>query len=72
MKKSTVKFDLEPNPEYRFQAIYEGLTLVMQREAQNTDPSKFSIVGAEAYCMLEDLKLSHPQQFQEAKSCSLY
>jgi len=66
--KKHVKFDLESNPSHRFQAIYEGLRLVVDREKQRYANQKgtFSLVGAEAYSMLEDLKITHPKQCEQA------
>ncbi len=66
--KMKVTFDLESNPEFRFQAIYEGLIMIKEKESTNVDSGKFSLVGAEAYCMLQDLKISHPRQFADAES----
>jgi hypothetical protein len=68
MEKSEVVFDLESNPESRFQAIYEGLKFVIAIEKASTKPGMLSLVGAEAYCMLMDLKQSHAEQCENAES----
>ena len=61
--------DLEGrNKECAFFALYAGLKMYSDLKAeQKKGTNEVSIAGAEAYCILQDLKISHPIEFGEAE-----
>lgn len=74
--KNQVIFDIEPSPEDGFFSIYAGLRMLLDHESQwHIDKNKgqlkekqvFSIIGAEAYCRIQELKESHPEMVASAE-----
>ena len=67
MKNIEIDFEGRNEP-CAFFALYAGLKMYSDMKAeQYKGTDKMNIAGAEAYCMLQDLKLSHPNEFEEAK-----
>ncbi|MDQ6481603.1 hypothetical protein [Dyadobacter sp. LHD-138] len=71
-----VLFNIESNLEEGFFSIYAGLRMLLDHESQwqiekNKDQPKekqvFSLIGAEAYCRIQELKESHPEMVASAE-----
>ncbi|MGB0896852.1 MAG: hypothetical protein ACPGRW_05990 [Flavobacteriaceae bacterium] len=64
-----IKIDFEGrNKDCAFFALYAGLRMYSDFKAkQKEGTNEVSIAGAEAYCILQDLKESHPNEWEEAK-----
>lgn len=62
-------FDLESNPEMRLYVLYAGLRMYMEskRETDKKTPDMFSLAGAEAYCLLQDLKEKLPELYAQCE-----
>jgi len=71
MKKlpDIIKINIEASDkECAFFALYAGLRMYFEyKKETNNDPNSISIAGAEAYCMLQDMKERYPIQYNEAK-----
>ncbi len=78
MKANKIIFDIEASEkECAFFSLYAGLRMYKeykdkQVELQNKvangfGKELFSIAAAEAYCLLEQLKENHPEEFKEAE-----
>ena len=67
MKNININF--EGRDEYcAFFALYAGLRMYSDLKAkQKTGTNEVSVAGAEAYSMLQDIKVSHPEEFKEAE-----
>lgn len=64
-----IEFDLEASEQdCAFYAIYTGLRMCMEEQAKKEVEGSYSLVGAEAYCMLQQLKEKHPIQYLSAKN----
>lgn len=63
-----IKFDMEAKiQDCAFFALYAGLRMYKeQKDRQPKEAGTFSIAAAEAYCLLQDLKESHPKEYAEA------
>lgn len=67
MKNITIDFDGR-NESCAFFAIYAGLKMYSDLKHEETrGTGKTSISGAEAYCILQDLKETHSKHFKEAE-----
>ena len=67
MKNITIEFEGRDEGATFF-ALYAGLKMYSDLKAkQKRGINEFSIAGAEAYSILEDLKESHPKECAEAK-----
>lgn len=64
-----VEFNLEGNPAVAFYALYAGLIMFKDKkvEQDKNSPDKINQAGAEAYCMLQDLKKQYPKHFEYAE-----
>ena len=64
-----VKINFEGRDEgCAFFALYAGLRMYNEyKHKQHLGKDSFSTAGAEAYSMMEDLRYSHPEQYEEAK-----
>ena len=70
MKTDEITFDFEASldKECAFFALYAGLRIYKRMKANHPTPSnQFSVAGAEAYCMLEQLKEQCPIQYDIAE-----
>ncbi len=56
------------NKPCAFFALYAGLMMYSEAKASQQSGNEFSIAGAEAFSILEDLKQSHPEMFSEAEA----
>ncbi len=65
-----VEFNLEGNPDVSFYALYAGLRMFKDKkvEQDKKHPGQINQAGAEAYCMLQDLKEQHPKQYLESET----
>jgi len=62
-----IEFDFEGRDEQcAFFALYAGLRMYKELKNKVATNNAFSIAGAEAYCMLEDLKEQYPKQYWES------
>ena len=56
------------NEDCAFFALFAGLKMYSDLKAEeNRGTNKMNIAGAEAYCMLYDLKEDYPEKWEEAK-----
>lgn len=62
-----VKFNIEANVYAGFYTIYTALMDVYRRYSKYNTETTFSIVGAEAYWMLQDLKLQDPEMYKQCE-----
>lgn len=63
-----ILFDLElTDRESSFFALYTGLRMYKEQRNRSVEPEVFSISGAEAYGLLQQLKRQHPEQFAQAE-----
>lgn len=63
-----ITFDLEvSDQECAFFAIYAGLRMYKEQRKAGTPLNMVSIAGAEAFCMLGQLKEQHPNDYREAE-----
>lgn len=67
-KRSTLNIDIECKMhEHLFMALFAGLTMVKKAEVEQTKKGMFSLVGAEAYSFIEDLKEQFPFEMEQAE-----
>lgn len=68
--ETTIVIDMEGRLDSEaYMAIYGGLTMIKESESKAaTEPGMFSLVGAEAYGILEDIKEQHPKEMADAKA----
>lgn len=64
-----IKFDLEASvPECAFFALYAGLRMYKeQREKRDIPDGQFSVSAAEAFCLMQDLKIQYPTEYAAAE-----
>lgn len=63
-----VKFNLEGNPDVAFYALYASMKMFSDKKAdEKRGTNEVSISGAEAYCLLQDLKEQFPHKFAESE-----
>lgn len=68
-KRSTIRIDIDGRMhEHMFMALYAGLKMIQEAEKKQEKEGMFSLVGAEAYCLIEDLKKQFPGQMKIAQA----
>lgn len=61
-------FIFEARDDSALFALYAGLRMYKEQKLITPAPKNaFSIAGAEAYCMLQDLKSLYPKQYKECE-----
>ena len=69
IKTNLIKLDIEAaDKECAFFALYAGLRMYRDLKKAQDPPHAMSIAGAEAHCLLEQLKVKYPQDYTEAQA----
>lgn len=66
----TINFEEQNDGDAAFYALYAGLRMFRdfkQKQDESAPKGSFQISGAEAYCLLEDLKEQFPERYKQAE-----